>query len=267
MVKDDPRFKEKFSLQDRINTIEFIVNACFTEDSESGEVAYTPYYRSVAQIISVANYFMEGIEFEEDEDIYSSIQSDEEIKAMIDTFLYDGRTGGKILEDIATDVDDIIDFKKRQLIAKAQDESNGVLAYKMLELMEKQAEREQLEIDNNIALKENLEFQNEVNKIVSPEMQKKFVENFDMNDIMDAMVDRFSENELHKKNSELVTANRKIREQDNKIIDLQTAYAQEVQKDNMKNVLADNGKKDKTEETPKPKKRGRPPKSVQKVEE
>jgi len=93
-----------------------------------------------------------------------------------------------------------------------------------------------------------------------------------MNDIMDAMVDKFGESELHKKNTELVTANRKIREQDNKIIDLQTAYAQEVQKDNVKNVLADKGEKENTEETPKPKKRGRPagsknkPKAAQKEE-
>ena len=61
-----------------------------------------------------------------------------------------------------------------------------------------------------------------------------------------AVYSQISEGDLHKKNQEIVELSRQNREKDNKIIELQTAFAKEQQKKSVKNVLADD-KKDKAD--------------------
>lgn len=55
----------------------------------------------------------------------------------------------------------------------------------------------------------------------------------------EAIYNKISESDLHKKNQEIVELSREIREKDN-LIDLQQKkFAREQQKDDVKNVLSD----------------------------
>lgn len=250
MKKNNPKIKENITMQDKINVIEYIASSYFTENEE-GLIEYTPYYIGLAQFIAAANFFMEGLEFDEGEDIYESvIADDDELKDIIygSYKYYD--------ENLLSQIRDIVDYRKQINIAKTQSENTAILTYKLVELMEQDAEKKQLEIENNQKLANILDAQNEVNAMIPPEMQKRFVESFDVNEVIDTMIRKYESSDMNKKNQELLEASKKIREQDNKIIELQTSYARDMQKDSVKNVLSEN-----TADTPKAK-RGRPKKTT-----
>lgn len=246
MVKNNPKIKDNITMQDKINAIEYIASSYFTENDE-GVMEYTPYYLGLAQFIAAANFFMEGLEFDEGEDIYESVIADDELKDII----YDSYKNYD--ESLLLHVKDVVDYRKQINIAKTQSENTALITYKLVELMDLDAEKKQLEIDNNQKLAAVLDAQNEVNAMISPEMQKRFVESFDVNEIMDTMIHKYESSEMSQKNKELVDANKKIREQDNKIVELQSAYARDMQTDNVKNALAGVAEKPKA-------KRGRPKK-------
>ena len=105
MKKNNVRIKDNITLTDKINAINSIVSCYFTD----GE--YTPYYLEMAQVIASVTYFMEGVEFEDGDDIYSSVIHDGEVLNII----YDIITG----EDMAfvmKNVKDKVDFIKQKII-------------------------------------------------------------------------------------------------------------------------------------------------------
>lgn len=105
MKKNNVRIKNNITLTDKINAINSIVSCYFTD----GE--YTPYYLEIAQVIASVTYFMEGVEFEDGDDIYSSVIHDGEVLNII----YDIITG----EDMAfvmKNVKDKVDFIKQKII-------------------------------------------------------------------------------------------------------------------------------------------------------
>lgn len=238
MIKNDVKIKKDLSLSDKINAIEYISSSYFTED-ENGKMQYTPYYAGIAQVNAIMKYFTDGVEFEDSENIYETVINDDSLRAFVDTFFISGKDtdvpsdSQEILYEIMSTVDDIIEYKKKENLAKIQSENSSILAYKQLKLMEKEEEKLQLEMDTTKKLEEWLNIQKELNSVITPEMQQRFMENFDVNDIMDTVINKYGESEIHKKNEELIEANRKIREQDNKIIELQTAFAQKEQKEDV----------------------------------
>ena len=238
MVKNDVTIKKELSLSDKINAIEYISSSYFTED-DNDKIQYTPYYAGIAQVNAIMKYFTDGVEFEDSEDIYETVINDDNLRTFVDTFFVSGKDaaapsdGQEILYEVMSTVADIVEYKKKENLAKIQSKNNNILAYKQLKLMEKEEEKLQLEIDTTKKLDEWLNTQKELNSVITPEMQQRFMENFDVNDIMDTVINKYGESEIHKKNEELIEANKKIREQDNKIIELQTAFAQKEQKENV----------------------------------
>lgn len=238
MVKNDVKIKKELSLSDKINAIEYISSSYFTED-ENGKIQYTPYYAGIAQVNAIMKYFTDGIEFKDSEDIYEIVINDDSLRTFVDTFFVSSQDnaapshGQEVLYEVMSTVADIVEYKKKENLAKIQSENSIILAYKQLKLMEKEEEKLQLEVDTTKKLDEWLNTQKELNSVITPEMQQRFMENFDVNDIMDTVINKYGESEIQKKNEELIEANRKIREQDNKIIELQTAFAQKEQKENV----------------------------------
>lgn len=110
MKKDNARIKANITMIDKINAIKYIVSSYFTD----GE--YTPYYSEMAQVIATVTYFMEGIEFEEDDDIYSSIVQDEEVFNIVKELLCDEE-----MSFVMKNVEDKVDFLKQQIIHKHSD--------------------------------------------------------------------------------------------------------------------------------------------------
>ena len=105
MKKNNVRIKDNITLTDKINAINGIVSCYFTD----GE--YTPYYSEMAQVIASVTYFMEGIEFEDGDDIYSSVIKDEEILNIVDDIIT-----GEDMTFVMKNVKDKVDFIKQQII-------------------------------------------------------------------------------------------------------------------------------------------------------
>ena len=83
MKKGKIEIKKNISIVDKVNAINLIVSSYFT----NGE--YTPYYSDMAQVMAVVTYFIEGIEFENDEDIYTAVMQDEELNDMVHDILFE----------------------------------------------------------------------------------------------------------------------------------------------------------------------------------
>ena len=83
MKKGKIEIKKNITMVDKVNAINLIVSSYFTD----GE--YTPYYSKMAEVMAVVTYFIEGIEFEEGEDIYDAVTQDEELNDMVHDILFE----------------------------------------------------------------------------------------------------------------------------------------------------------------------------------
>lgn len=255
-----PEIKDEntLTIQNEINAIETIANVYFKDEKDSdGNIVtkYTPYFEKIGQVTAIAKYFISGLEFDKGENIYESVMSDGNVYTLVDKFFvpYDKKVDTftfpqMVLNNVMKKVNDIVEYRKAINIAQIQNESNSTLTYKLLELIEKETEKNEKEIqaaeNYNAWIDEQREQQEKINAIVTPEMQKNFIENFDVNDIAKAIYKQLSDGDLHKKEIEIREANRTIRNQENKIIDdLQNEFAKKQQKENVKNVLSDTDKK------------------------
>lgn len=115
MKKNNVRIKNNITLTDKINAINGIISCYFT----NGE--YTPYYSEMAETIAIVNYFLEGLEFEENEDVYTSVISDTEVMELIYMFNADRTNERKVIDFVRENVKDKVDFIKQQIIHNHDD--------------------------------------------------------------------------------------------------------------------------------------------------
>lgn len=258
MKKIDPQIKNDFTLkmQDEIDAIEMIADMFFRDiedDDGNTTTKYTPYLEKIGQVNAIVRYFLTGIEFDDGEDLYDAVMEDKDIEPLVKKFMVpygekidEPTREQKIMGQIMDKVYDMIEFRKAKMIAQAQNESNAILTYKILELIEKEREKNEKEIATtenlNAWVDEQRKQQEELNAIVTPEMQKEFFEKFDVNAMTETIYKKISESDLHKRNQEVVQLAREKRELENKLIDAQSAFAREQQKETAKNVLADKSK-------------------------
>ena len=258
MKKIDPQIKNDFTLkmQDEIDAIEMIADMFFREvTDEDGNITtkYTPYLEKIGQVNAIVRYFLTGVEFDDGEDVYDAVMEDKDIEPLVKKFMVpygekieEPTREQKIMGQIMDKVYDMIEFRKAKMIAQTQNESNAILTYKILELIEKEREKNEKEIATtenlNAWVDEQRKQQEELNAIVTPEMQKEFFEKFDVNAMTETIYKKISESDLHKRNQEVVQLAREKRELENKLIDAQSAFAREQQKETAKNVLADKQK-------------------------
>ena len=258
MKKIDPQIKNDFTLkmQDEIDAIEMIADMFFRDiEDDDGNITtkYTPYLEKIGQVNAIVRYFLTGIEFDDGEDVYDAVMEDKDIEPLVKKFMVpygekieEPTREQKIMGQIMDKVYDMIEFRKAKMIAQTQNESNAILTYKILELIEKEREKNEKEIATtenlNAWVDEQRKQQEELNAIVTPEMQKEFIEKFDVNSMTESIYKKIAESDLHKRNQEVVQLTREKRELENKLIDAQSAFAREQQKETAKNVLADKQK-------------------------
>ena len=256
--KIDPQIKNDFTLkmQDEIDAIEMIADMFFRDiEDDDGNITtkYTPYLEKIGQVNAIVRYFLTGVEFDDGEDVYDAVMEDKDIEPLVKKFMVpygekieEPTREQKIMGQIMDKVYDMIEFRKAKMIAQTQNESNAILTYKILELIEKEREKNEKEIATtenlNAWVDEQRKQQEELNAIVTPEMQKEFFEKFDVNAMTETIYKKISESDLHKRNQEVVQLAREKRELENKLIDAQSAFAREQQKETAKNVLADKPK-------------------------
>lgn len=110
MKKNNVRIKENISFVDKVNVIKEIVASYFVAGN------YTPYYRERATVIAIVNNFIEGIEFETEEEVYDSVCEDIEIMEIVEKF----KTTHHMCM-INKNVDDIVEFEKQRIIHGSSD--------------------------------------------------------------------------------------------------------------------------------------------------
>lgn len=121
MKKNNPRIKENITIVDRINVIESIVSSAFTYNEKDNTYEYTPYYMDMAEIIAIADNFLEGIKFEKDDQVYDLIINDAEISSLVLKFYPDDASSANknyiiLMNEINKYAVDRIEFKKQYLI-------------------------------------------------------------------------------------------------------------------------------------------------------
>ena len=253
MKKTNPDIKNEYTLkmQDEIDAIEMIVDMFFRETkNEDGdiEIKYTPYLEKIGQVNAIVRYFLTGIEFEKGEDVYDAVMEDKDIEPLVMKFMipYGEKITNptreqKIMGQIMDKVYDMVEFRKAKMVARIQNESNAILTYKILELIEKEHEKTQKEIEANENLNawvdEQRKYQEELNNLVPLEKQKEFFDKFNVDDLTQSIYSQIAEGDLHKRNKEVVELTRKNSEQENKIVEMEKIIKQNEQKENVKNVL------------------------------
>lgn len=129
MIKNKPRIKGLLSADEMGEYIRKIVAANFIEvtyEDGTTRIEYAPYMREKAEIIMFYLYYIDGVTFEsikdEDgndtgilEDIYEEVILDDELIGIYESAFMQGLVGEQ-LKQISDYVDDIVDFKKEQLI-------------------------------------------------------------------------------------------------------------------------------------------------------
>jgi len=112
MIKNNPRYKTEIKVAEKIGATNLIFNSYFNEDETTGTTEFTPYYREIAQVHAFAEFFLDGVEFEENDDIYESVISDDELKEKYQ----ECSSLNNCFLNILSDVYEMVNFKKEQII-------------------------------------------------------------------------------------------------------------------------------------------------------
>lgn len=91
--------------------IEFIANSCFVNGG------YNPYYQSFAERMAVVRYFLDGIEFDENDSLFIISELDE-IKKLVNRFFADEKfsDSARLMSVVRSNAEKIIEFRKERLI-------------------------------------------------------------------------------------------------------------------------------------------------------
>lgn len=105
------KIKENISPDIIAEAIEFISNACFVNGT------YNPYYQSFAERMAIAQFFLDGIEFEDGDSLFVICELDD-IKKLINKFYGDDRFSEqtKLMNIVKENVKEVVDYKKQRMI-------------------------------------------------------------------------------------------------------------------------------------------------------
>ena len=232
-IEKNVRIKKDITIYDLANVIETIVPFIIRKDEDG--ITYTPYYKGLGMNVGIAKYLIEGIEFEEDDDILDEISNNKKLSELIAQF---STINPKDYSFIMNNVTDIVEQKKQEY--SAPDFSD------IKERLLKSIEQEQMLNNLNIKLakKQNTilsqqakvnEYQMKVMESMTPEevaeLNKKLVSGeFNVDKVAEMTVQKYLDSEIHKKNEkELIDA------QAEKITELSKYKAEH----DTRNVLAD----------------------------
>lgn len=202
-IEKNVKIKKDITIYDLANVIEAIVPFIIRKDEDG--ITYTPYYKELGVNIGIAKYLIDGIEFEEDDDILNEISNNKKISGLIAQF---SNTNPEDYSFIMTNVTDIVEQKKQEY--SAPDFSD--IKERLLKSIEQEQALNSLNI--KLAKKQNTilsqqikanEFQMKVMEFSSPEevaaLNKKFLsEEYNVNDIAEMAVEKYLNSEIHKGN-------------------------------------------------------------------
>ncbi len=198
------------TIQDEINIIETVANLYFRNiEDEYGNLRteYTPYLSKIGKIIAVAENLIDGLEFDENEDIYNSVINDPDVLSLVNSIISGSISSistpkSKLLETqrlfnaLMEQVHDIVEYRKAENLSRIQNNSNSITAYKLSELMDSENKKTEMEKETLGNLNNWINEQRELNSLITPEIQKEFAENFNVDSLIDAVIKKCGESEL-----------------------------------------------------------------------
>ena len=119
MKVKNPRIKKNIGLVDKINVIENTIPYAFNGGK------YTPYYMDLGLRISIAEFLLDGVTFEQNDDIYNLTLTSKKIQPLVDKFYSDERADEEtiycmgIKADIDAQIEDIMEVEKQAFIHKS----------------------------------------------------------------------------------------------------------------------------------------------------
>lgn len=119
MKVKNPRIKKNLDLVDKINVIENAIPYAFSDNK------YTPYYMDMGLRIAIAEFLLDGVTFEPDDDIYNLTITNKKIQPLVDKFYSDERADEEtiycmgIKADIDAQIEDIMEVEKQAFIHKS----------------------------------------------------------------------------------------------------------------------------------------------------
>ena len=111
-IEKNVRIKKDITIYDLANVIETIVPFIIRKDEDG--ITYTPYYKELGMNVGIAKYLIEGIEFEEDDDILDEISNNKKLSELIAQF---STINPKDYSFIMNNVTDIVEQKKQEYSA------------------------------------------------------------------------------------------------------------------------------------------------------
>lgn len=118
MKKNNVKIKDNITSVDEITAIKSMASYYFTD----GE--YTPYYSEIAKITVVAQNFLEGVEFDENDYVYECVLENEDLYKCVNKFLTPSINKSDAqhfnrMERIMKQVEDMVEFEKQKIIHNA----------------------------------------------------------------------------------------------------------------------------------------------------
>lgn len=199
MIKKTELKLKELTTNDIANIVETISDYIVGRD-ENGSVYYMPYLRKNAMAIALTLYAIDGIKFEDNDNIFDIYTEDEDINALVKLFMNDNL---ELISEIKTYVDDVVTFKKNYII-----HNNHILTNKIMDIFDAQktiedynyelAKKQNRILDQNIEANEH---QLEVMKHLTPEeiaeLDKKVISGeYDQKKIADAVVKSYMDSGL-----------------------------------------------------------------------
>lgn len=209
-IEKNVRIKKNITIYDLANVIDTIVPFIIRKDEDG--ITYTPYFKELGVKIGIAKYLIEGIEFEEDDDILDEITNNKKLSELIDSFFVVNVINYEFIMD---NVKDIVDLKKKEFTTP--DFSD--IKERLLKSIEQEQALNSLSI--KLAKKQNTllsqqiranEYQEKMMESMTPEesteLNKKLLSGeFDFNKIAEIAVQKYLDSEIHRgKEKELIEA-------------------------------------------------------------
>jgi len=114
MIKKDFKVLDSLTYENREKFINTMVRSYFST-TENGEEVFTPYNKHIMLKICFAMFFIDGVEFEEEDDMLELIDTDDELSRAYSDFT---ERSNPYLWDMQNDITEIVEFKKQQIIQK-----------------------------------------------------------------------------------------------------------------------------------------------------
>jgi len=245
MQKTNPKVKDFITFQDKVNAIEFIAGSYFTAD-DNQQTIYTPYFSEIAQVEAIAAYFLEGVSFDDGENVYETILIDSELTGILNRF-YPGDNSfnqenkyyQELFAFIMNCVTDKVSYRKQEELAKIQNQQLGLMSTKLLDVLEKEAAQLNAQLETQKLGQQTTEkydrwltYQNKVAEQFSAEEYAELTRsmaavNFDPENVSSMLADKYFGSELQKQSEKLEEAERTIEKQNAELEKLQDDYARQ----------------------------------------